>query len=149
MTKAQARSLAYTIARKLGVRRKLKSIRFREVKVGWCCPDDGIIEYPLFIFKTCDAYIVHFVIHEVLHLKYPDQRHDDPMFRKLEESFNKRYGLRLIFKGAYAMAIYNAQGDLLYKDQWAKAVCNAVKETTRDRRSQYYKTKAIHWMYKP
>ena len=119
LSKKNVVELTKKIATMLGVRRKLRKVRFTECKVGYCYMDAGEITYPEWIMWTNDPYIINFVIHEVLHLKYPKAQHEDYEYRNMEIRLNKRFGIQLIFKGAYAKFMYNKVGDVLYKHSWA------------------------------
>ena len=130
MTPKQAINFARMVAKTLGVFRKIKKLEFKNCRHGWCDDVTGALTYPAYIFHTSDAYIKHFLIHEVAHLKCPAEMHGKE-FLKWEVRMNKRFGLRVIYSGIYAASLYDLNGNLLYKQAWADRIATAKGESAR------------------
>lgn len=124
-TKEDIEELAYKAARMLGVTKKLKKIVFVPGPTstgGFCLPESGEIRYPEWLLtSTPYANVVHFVIHEVIHLKHPCLNHQDKKFRKTEEAINRKFGMRLIFDKAYALSLHDLKGNLLWRREWLRS----------------------------
>lgn len=127
-TQKDVEILTGVVARMLGVRKKLKQVRFKKGPEGspaFCFPEVGLIEFPDWIVtKTVPANTIHFAIHEVVHLRHPKLLHMHPKFRKTEEMTNKKFGIRVLFDRDYAVSLYDLDGNLLWsrKTQTIKAL---------------------------
>ncbi|MCX7611036.1 MAG: M48 family metallopeptidase [Ignavibacterium sp.] len=85
MTAVEFKELFYYLADEIKVSNKIKQLRLRKMKRKLAsCSTNGVITFDVSIIKFNNSEIIHIILHELLHLRYPNHG-------KLFKAMLKRY----------------------------------------------------------